>query len=135
MCWWQPEVPDEKLEEEALGIFVAEFVVQSVDPESSRGFLDGMQSLLRSVDPQSGLARAAKLVVLASIGNRTGRKSLVQRTERQYGILLREYHGSLSIEADNVSIESLYTAVFLGLYEVCTCAVWWMSMLTLTIGR
>ncbi|KAI1379335.1 hypothetical protein F4677DRAFT_408647 [Hypoxylon crocopeplum] len=116
--WWSPDVPDTELEESAIDMFIAEFVVEPADRQKSRGFLDGMQILLNSVDPGSGLALAAKLVVLASIGNRTGRRSLLERMERQYVSLLRTYHKSLSMEEDNVSIENLYTAVLLGLYEI-----------------
>lgn len=111
-------MPDEKLEASALDIFVAEFVVHATDPTQSRGFLDGMGSLLKSVDPESGLARAAKLVVLALIGKRSGRTSLVAKMEVLYGSLLREYYDALSMELEQVSIKSLYTAVFLGIYEV-----------------
>ncbi|KAF7562647.1 hypothetical protein G7046_g1481 [Stylonectria norvegica] len=118
VCWWSPEVGDAKLEETALRIFVAEFVVESRDREHSRGFLDGMQTLLTSVDPESSLASAAKLVVLASIGNRTGRASLAKRTQLKYGQLLQKFTESLSKEKGAVSIESLYTAVLLGIYEI-----------------
>ncbi|KAI2624308.1 hypothetical protein GGR54DRAFT_655075 [Hypoxylon sp. NC1633] len=116
--WWSPDVPDKELEESAIAIFIAEFVVEPADRRKSRGFLDGMQILLNSVDPNSGLAQAAKLVVLASIGNRTGRRSLVECAETQYVSLLRVYHTNLMMERDNVSIENLYTAILLGFYEM-----------------
>ena len=118
VCWWVPEVPDDKLEETALGIFLAEFVVESRNRQHSRGFLDGMQSLLPKVDPESSLAIAAKVLVLASVANRTGRESLAKRAQQQYGKLLQKFTQSLSQEAAAVSIETLYTAVLLGIYEV-----------------
>lgn len=58
------------------------------------------------------------MVALASIGVRLKRKSLIRKTERQYGDLLGNLHQSLYAETQGVSIETLYTAVLLGLYEV-----------------
>jgi hypothetical protein len=115
---WSPEVDDEEFEKSSLSIFIAEFVLQPVDRQLSRGFLDGMQLLLSGANPSPALASAAKILVLASIGNRMGRKSLISKTERQYVELLRTYHQSLSTETKYVSVENLYTAVLLGLYEV-----------------
>lgn len=116
--WISPEISDNRLEEQALDLFLAEFVVESRDREQSRGFLDGMQSLLTRVNPDSSLASAAKAVLLASVGNRTGRKTLVDHAQREYGRLLHKFTHSLSGGAEVVSIETVYTAVLLGLYEV-----------------
>lgn len=58
------------------------------------------------------------MVALASIGIRLKRQSLIRKTERQYGDLLGNLHQSLYAETQCVSIETLYTAVLLGLYEV-----------------
>lgn len=116
--WWSPEVLDEQLEEGALGIFITEFVVEASDRKRSRGFLDGMPALLASVDAASTLVSAAKLLALVSIANRTGREDLVKRAQRRYGILLKEYHDSLSQGVKVRSLESLFTAVLLGIYEV-----------------
>ncbi|KAM5354515.1 hypothetical protein ACJ41O_001162 [Fusarium nematophilum] len=116
ISWWSPEVSDSQLEASALGIFTAEFVVESRDRRHSRGFLDGMQSLLGRVDAQSGLARAARALVLASVANRTGRESLREVARRQYGELLGWFGERL--REDGVSIESLYTAVLLGFFEI-----------------
>ena len=77
-----------------------------------------MQYLLNQVDPSDVLPRAAKILTLASIANRTRRKSLIARTTEEYGNLLRLYLESLSTETEYVSVENLYTAVLLGLYKV-----------------
>lgn len=116
--WVSTELSDETLEKQALDLFLAEFVVESRDREQSRGFLDGMQSLLAGVDPDSSLTSAAKAVVLASIGNRTGRQTLIDHAQREYGKLLQKFTQSLSRDVEAVSIEILYTAVLLGIYEV-----------------
>ncbi|KAL7905812.1 hypothetical protein GGI35DRAFT_471337 [Trichoderma velutinum] len=116
--WWSPETDDKKLEELSLRIFNSEFVVETVDQRPSRGFLDGIQILLMTIDSTSVLACSAKILVLASIGNRLGRKSLLIKTDRDYGNLLRKFHQSLSADMKYVSVESLFTAILLGLYEI-----------------
>lgn len=82
-----------------------------------------MQHLLRVVSPESPLARAARLVVLASVGNRSNRPALVKRSENEYGDLLSLYHKSLS-SGGPVSVEDLYTAVLLGIFEVRPPQLW-----------
>lgn len=77
-----------------------------------------MQHLLRRVHPASILARTARILVLACTGYRTGRRSLVSRTEMQYVDILQMYSRSLSAQSTYISVEDLYTAVLLGLYEV-----------------
>jgi hypothetical protein len=116
--WWSSETDDETLEKLSLGIFLTEFTTKASDRQASRGFLDGIQPLLQSDNPSSSLVCSAKLVALASIGIRLKRKSLIHKTERHYGDLLGNLHQSLYAETHCVSIESLYTAVLLGLYEV-----------------
>ena len=115
-------MPDDELERRAIDIFLAEFVVESHDRKRSRGFLDGMQFLLLKVQPDSALVSAAKIVVLASIGNRTERNSLRKRAQIQYGQLLQTFTKSLSHKYEAVTIENLFTAVLLGFYEVRTHA-------------
>ncbi|PON27729.1 hypothetical protein TGAM01_v203496 [Trichoderma gamsii] len=116
--WWSSETDDEALERLALDIFLTEFTTKAADRQASRGFLDGIQPLLKSDNPQSSLVCSAKTVALASIGIRLKRKSLIRKTERQYGDLLGNLHQSLYAETRCVSIETLYTAILLGLYEI-----------------
>lgn len=116
--FWSSETDDETLERLSLEIFLTEFTTKAADRQASRGFLDGMQPLLKSNSPQPSLVCSAKIVALASIGIRLNRKSLIRKTERHYGDLLGSLHQSLYAETPFVSIEALYTAVLLGLYEV-----------------
>ncbi|KAH8810998.1 hypothetical protein F5884DRAFT_876054 [Xylogone sp. PMI_703] len=112
------DVQDEIQQDSALRLFVDEFVVVATDPSLSRGFLDGMQHMLRRVHPASALACTARILVLACIGHRTGKRSLVSKTQRQYIDILQIYSRSLSAQSTHVPVEDLYTAVLLGLYEI-----------------
>jgi hypothetical protein len=118
--WWNsPTTDDDQLEAASLDIFLRDFVVQATDRDVSRGFLDGMPSLLRRLrSPDSDLPTAAKLVALASVANKLKRKGLLDSTRRRYCLLIQRFNRSLSLERGRISIESLYTAVLLGLYEV-----------------
>lgn len=116
--WWSSETDDEALERLSLDIFVTEFTTKAADQRASRGFLDRIQPLLKSDNLESSLVCSAKIVALASIGIRLKRKSLIIKTEKHYGSLLHNLHQSLYAETQCVSIETLYTAVLLGLYEV-----------------
>lgn len=108
------------LEQSALALFEKEFTLVPADPRLSRGFLNGMQFLLARVEPNSTLAWPARKLVLACEGNRTGRQDLVVQTEEQHVHLLQIYGSSLAAKSNCISVENLYTAVLLGLYEVRT---------------
>jgi hypothetical protein len=73
-----------------------------------------MQLLLEKIDSKSAFACAVKILVLASIGNRLRRKSLIIKTEKQYGNLLRTLHQSLCAETKWVSIEEFVHGYSIG---------------------
>ncbi|EEU43445.1 uncharacterized protein NECHADRAFT_95012 [Fusarium vanettenii 77-13-4] len=114
---WSPKT-DVLLEEVALDIFLDSFVVPSHDRGQSRGFLDGMHSLLANANPACTLISAARVITLASIANRTRWHSLLETAQKRYGQLLMDFTVSLSQEKAGVSFKYFLTAVLLGLYEV-----------------
>ncbi|RSM04923.1 hypothetical protein CDV31_009803 [Fusarium ambrosium] len=116
---WSPTT-DILLEEVALDIFLDSVVVQSHDRGQSRGFLDGMHSLLANAAPTCTLISAARVIVLASIANRTRRHSLLATAQRRYGQLLVDFTTSLSRANSHISSGHFLTAVLLGLYEIIT---------------
>lgn len=77
-----------------------------------------MQHLLTTRDSSSQLVRSARLVALGLIGTRNHHQSLIDYTFKLYDALLNGYCESLSLEMGPISIDSLFTAVLLGLYEV-----------------
>lgn len=114
---WSPRT-DVLLEDVALGIFLDSFVVQSHNRRQSRGFLDGMHSLLANADSACTLISAARVITLASIANRTRRHSLLEAAQKRYGQLLMNFTTHLSREKTGISFKYFLTAVLLGLYEV-----------------
>lgn len=107
------------LEGAALDMFISDFVIKALDRAVSRGFLDGTQNVSKALDPSSPLVQSTKLVALASVARRQSPKELLEYVDVCYGELLRAYQRALvSSEDSDVSIETLYTAVLLRLYEV-----------------
>jgi hypothetical protein len=66
----------------------------------------------------SDLAQAAKIVSLATTGNKLCRMDLVHYTKQLYGDLLGSFHSNLLRSTSLNTVEALMTAVLLGIYEV-----------------
>ncbi|EXJ87922.1 hypothetical protein A1O1_04849 [Capronia coronata CBS 617.96] len=107
-----------QLEDDALDTFLLEYCVESNDKSISRGFLDGLESLITTAGRSSDLAHAARIVALAGIGNRRRDHNLVHRTRQRYGDLLLSFRQTLADLETASTIESLMTAVLLGIYEI-----------------
>lgn len=106
--------------QDALETFLKDYVVAPADSVLSRGFLNGLPSLLVHADTSSILARAAQLVANANLGNRTSEPNILHEARRQYVSLLCDFHNSLSHIIKEAPIEALATVVLLGLYEIVT---------------
>ena len=111
---------DDHIERRALITFFNEYCVPSQNPTLSRGFLDGLQSLIVYDGHGSELTEAAKTVSLAALGNRLQRPVLLARAKQKYSCLLGNFQSTLSNPATSKSIQALMTAVLLGLYEIIT---------------
>jgi hypothetical protein len=85
----------------------------------SRGYLDGLETLLNSAGPKSELAEATHVVALANIGTKLRRPTLVHKARIRYYKMLHSLQVMISKAAMTKATESLMTAVLLGLYEVC----------------
>lgn len=116
-----PEVTEAQIEDFALRAFFYDYPVLSNNRALSRGYLDGLESMVQRLGLQSDLARACKVVAFAAHGIKLCRRRLMERAEAMYSSLL----GSLarSIEAatgakGEKSSELLMIAVLLGIYEV-----------------
>jgi hypothetical protein len=112
------EVTYEEVEEFALGSFFYDYPIISVNHSLSRGYLDGLELMLRDLGLQSDLAKACKAVAFASGGIKLRRPVLMQKAE----ILYRELLGSFARAMENPhfanTAESVMIAMLLGLYEV-----------------
>ncbi len=114
---WLPEINDEQLKKQAIETCIQDFVISSAQPSLSRGFLDGLPTLLSEAGPSSDLAGAARILALSTVANRMGRLSLVHSAAQQYGDLLLSFKASLT-RHDIPTVHLLVTGVLLGLYEV-----------------
>lgn len=109
---------DEKIENMAVEMFIDEFCVESFDRSLSRGFLDGLNTLITIAGPDSDVSQAAKIVGLANMGIKIGRRSLLDRSKCIHGAVLSSFRDTLSSSTTANTCEALVTAVLLGLYEV-----------------
>jgi hypothetical protein len=113
------EVPEEKVEEFALGAFFYDYPIVSTNREISRGYLDGLERMLRSLGLQSDLAKACKVVAFANHGIKLRRPRLVNKAEVLYQDLLGSLARAIEDSRFANSSESLMIAMLLGLYEAC----------------
>jgi hypothetical protein len=110
---------DSGIEQRALAAFLDDYCIVSKNKSLSRGYLDDLESLLAHAGPSSDIAKAAKIAAFASLGNKLGEPDLIHRANMLYSDLLRSFQVTMSKAATSNTIESLATAVLLGLYEVC----------------
>ncbi|KAF2496520.1 hypothetical protein BU16DRAFT_549018 [Lophium mytilinum] len=113
-----PEPNDERLEKDALEMFFDGYCVELADRTISRGFLDGLKPLIDHAGESSDIAQAAKIVALATTGNKLRRPQILYRTKQQYGDLLQSFRSRLMRAAESDLVEVLITAILLGLYEI-----------------
>lgn len=101
-----------------LADFLDDYCIVSRNKSLSRGYLDNLRSLLANAGPSSDITKAAMVAGLASIGNKLGEPDLVHEANILYSDLLGSFQVTMSRGATSNTIESLTTAVLLGLYEV-----------------
>ncbi|KAL4802572.1 hypothetical protein BDV18DRAFT_163974 [Aspergillus unguis] len=103
----------------AVDAFLEQYVVHSADSSVSRGFLDGLPSLLANAEPSSHVAQATISVAWASLGNLWKRPDLLARAREQYLYTLHSFQGLMhSCQVSAPTVEALVTALLLGLYEI-----------------
>ena len=112
------EVSDEKVEEFALRAFFYDYCIISTNHSISRGYLDGLESMLNCMDSQSVAAKACKTVAFASHGIKLCRPGLTRKAEMLYNDLLAALAKSILDPTFINSMESLTIVTLLGLYEV-----------------
>ena len=110
-----------KFEQRALAKFFSDYCVVSSNRSLSRGYLNGLESLLNYAGTTSDIAQACKMMALACYGTPSTGTALVYKAKAKllYPSLLRSFTNTISNPANLNTIETLMTAVVLGLYEVC----------------
>lgn len=122
---WAPEAllerfQDVQIKQCALSAFFRNYTASSANGSLSRGYLDGLESLLREAEPESQMLQASTIIALASLGNRRNITPLLHKARSLYLELLRSFHITLSSYSTSKDVVQLFTtAVLLGLYEVC----------------
>ena len=109
---------ESEVESFALAAFLEDYCVVSTNRVLSRGYLDGLESILAQADPSCDVAQASKIMALVNFGNRWHRPALVHKARVIYSALLSSFRKTMSNNSTSRTIQSLLTAVLLGLYEV-----------------
>lgn len=86
----------------------------------SRGYLEGLETMISHDETSSNLIQAAKIVAFANLGSREGRSSLLQKARIMYSEMLHPFQVMISTATTFNTAELLMTAVLLGMYEVRT---------------
>jgi hypothetical protein len=109
---------DDQIEGHALAAFFHNYCLTPKNHLLSHGYLNGLETLLAIARPSSDLARATKVVALASMGTRWNKPGLVHKARIKYSGMLQSFQVMISNVAMARTAETLMTAVLLGLYEV-----------------
>jgi hypothetical protein len=107
-----------EIESSAFQTFISDYCISSSNRTASRGYLNGLESLIEKAVPASIIAQSCKIISLANLGKKAASPMLLQKAETLYFDLLPSFRWSISNEGKSTTIQSLITAVLLGLYEV-----------------
>ena len=103
----------------ALTAFLADYSLSPTNKLVSRGFFDGLEILLaNNQSPSSDLTNAAKIAAFASLGNQLNKPDLINQANMLYSDVLSSFQITMSESSTTNTIESLTTAILLGLFEV-----------------
>ncbi|KAK9481539.1 hypothetical protein V1527DRAFT_486508 [Lipomyces starkeyi] len=109
-----------EIESLAVQTFISDYCISSSDRTVSRGYLNGLESLIEKAGSESSIAKSCKIISLANLGKKAASPMLLQKAETLYFDLLPSFRWTISSEGKSATIHSLLTAVLLGLYEVIT---------------
>jgi hypothetical protein len=98
-------------------MFFRDYVLVSKDRSLSRGYFDGLESLLNSASPSSELVSAVRIVADASAASKAGSLDFPS-SSKQYSNTLAAFRKTLDNPEKRNADEALMTAVLLGLYEM-----------------
>jgi hypothetical protein len=107
-----------EIESLASQTFISDYCISSSNRTVSRGYLNGLESLIAKAGPASTVSQSCKIISLANLGKKAASPMLLQKAETLYFDLLPSFRWTISNEGESTTIQSLITAVLLGLYEV-----------------
>ena len=116
------EVPERDVDDLNLRSFLHEFCITPTGPATSYGFLRGIEPRLRRLDEQSNLAKACKMVAIATQGTKLTRPAgLTSKAEKLNHDLVASLAIGLQHHSAASKKEDFLVVMLLGLYEVsCT---------------
>jgi len=106
----------DQIEEIAFRTFITDYCVSSTNPTVSRGYLNSLENLIEKAGPASDIAQSCNIIALANLGKKRASHNLMKKAQMLYLGFLPSFR--LTIANEVTSVESLITAVLLGLYEV-----------------
>ncbi|MCJ1398025.1 hypothetical protein MMC11_001222 [Xylographa trunciseda] len=109
-----------EIESSAFQTFISDYCISSSNRTVSRGYLNGLESLIVEAGPGSSIAKSCKIISLANLGKKAASHMILQKAETLYFDLLPSFRWTISNEGKSTTIQSLITAVLLGLYEIIT---------------
>ena len=107
-----------EIESLAFQTFIADYCISSSNRTVSRGYLNGLESLIEKAGPASSITQSCRIISLANLGKKSASPMLLQKAETLYLGFLPSFRLTISNEGKSTTIQSLITAVLLGLYEV-----------------
>lgn len=110
-----PSVP---YEQQAVSLFLENFVLDPSGPTHSRGFLGALLPLLRTANSNSLLSSTVDAVGLCFLAMNMVNKSIASRAARSYLRSLNRLQTTLYHDVDGISTETMMSVYLMGLYEV-----------------
>ncbi|OBT74023.1 hypothetical protein VF21_05986 [Pseudogymnoascus sp. 05NY08] len=112
------EFSQEEADKRIIQAFLYDYCVPSTNHTLSRGYLDGLESMLSQVGHYSSLAMACRAVANANHGRKLGRPRLIARAEEAYQELLGALRIAIECPDFTETPEALMIVMLLGLYEM-----------------
>ena len=105
-------------EQQAVALFLENFVLDPPDKGYSNGFLAGLSPLLRTAQANSLLSTTVDAVGLCFLSRYAGNESIASRAARSYVRSLSSLQTSLHHDVECISTETMVSVYLMGLYEV-----------------
>ncbi|KFY75157.1 hypothetical protein V499_04856 [Pseudogymnoascus sp. VKM F-103] len=112
------EFSQEEADKRIIQAFLYEYCIASTNHTLSRGYLDGLESMLSHAGHYSSLAMACRAVANANHGRKLCRPRLIARAEEAYQELLGALRVAIECPDFPETPEALMIAMLLGLYEI-----------------
>lgn len=109
---------DAQIEYRALADFFRDYCLTSKNRSLSRGFLNGLQSLVCAAASSSDIAQASKIVAFANFSKQSCQPRLAEKAKTLYYRMLHTLQSTISDTTKSDTVELLISIVLLGLYEV-----------------